>query len=1700
MEPIHPTPTSLAATSPDEASPAAFGLADALPHPVWVLEGDQVFFNRSFTEFTGLPTPGPSHLDETLTRVVHPDDREPWEAIWAKARSERKAQALELRLRRHDGAYLWFTAHLGPLAQNGWVVSYTEVDGLRQAQAETVAMRERMGEAYFTLDREWRFTYLNREAERLLGQPREQLLGKGLWEEYAEAVGTEFHRQYTRAMQEGIPVAFEAYYPPLETWFEVHAHPEASGLAVHFRAINDRKQAEAALQESELKHRRLFETVPLGVVYQDQEGRILSANPAAQEILGLTLDQMRGLTSMDPRWRAVREDGSELPGSEHPAMVALNTGKPVRGALMGVFNPQRGELRWISVDATPLFEGGAQRPTRVYTVFRDVTEQRRAEEALQKQLELTATITNNSTQALFMMDARGYCTFMNSAAEQMLGFTLEEIRAKPLHEMIHHHHPDGRPYPMSECPIDRALPENFDIREHEDVFIRKNGEFFPVLVAASPIFDDDGRPISTVIEVRDVTEQRKAQQALKESENRLRLILESIGEGVYGIDAQGRCTFINPAAARMLGYEPEEVLGKDMHALVHHHRPDGAPYPLEECPIYHAMEGHQGCRVESEVFWRKDGTALAVEYSAHPILERGEVQGAVISFVDITERKQAENALRESEARFRAISEHAPIGIYLSDPSGHNLYTNVQAQKIGGYTLEQGLGRGWTEFIHPQDRERVIAECTAATQAAKPYEIRYRWLRPDGTVRSSRVIGVPLSDEQGRLVGYAGTVEDTTEREWAEEALRQSEERYRSLVEATAQIVWDTPAHGEFVREQPGWAAFTGQRFEEYQGWGWLEAVHPEDQEHTARVWSEAVREHKPYQVEHRLRRHDGEYRHMRVRAVPVRNPDGSVREWVGLHTDISEEKQAEQATAYLAAIVEPSVDAVISKDLGGVITSWNRGAEEMYGYSAQEVVGQPVALLIPPHLLEEEEKILEQVRRGERVEQYETLRRHKDGAEIHVSLTVSPIWDRGGRVIGVSSIARNITEQKLEEEGLRFLDQASVALASSLEVEETLRQVARLAVPRLADWCSVSLPNAEGQLEALEIAHTDPERVRLVRELAADYPEDPEAPGSSAQLMRSGQYSLVSEVTDEMLQAVARDERHLELMRKLELGSALVVPMLVGGKAVGLIGLGMNRGKRRFGERDLALAQELGRRAAVALEHARLYRQLQEREQELRTLAETIPQLAWMADESGYIFWYNQRWYDYTGTAPAEMEGWGWQKVHDPEMLPKVMERWQESIRTGQPFEMVFPLRGRDGRFRQFLTRVVPLRDEKGRVVRWFGTNTDITQQIETEEALRESEERYRSLIENYPGGAVILFDQDLRYLLVDGLGLGDVGLSPEEMEERTVYELFEPELAERLAGLYRRALAGERVNDEVNFGERIYLLRVTPVRSLDGRVRQGLAFTQDITELKRLERELRTLNAELEARVAERTAELERSNRDLEQFAYVASHDLQEPLRMISSYTQLLAKRYAGKLDEKADQYIHYAVDGANRMQRLIQDLLAYSRVGTRAQALEPTDANTVLQETLENLQFAIQENGAVVEADPLPRVLADRSQLGQVFQNLIANALKFRHPERPLHIRVGAVRQDGMWRFSVQDNGIGIEEQYFERIFVIFQRLHGKEDYPGSGIGLALCKKIVERHGGKIWLESEVGEGSCFYFTWPAANGNPKPKERPVNEEQR
>ena len=268
-----------------------------------------------------------------------------------------------------------------------------------------------------------------------------------------------------------------------------------------------------------------------------------------------------------------------------------------------------------------------------------------------------------------------------------------------------------------------------------------------------------------------------------------------------------------------------------------------------------------------------------------------------------------------------------------------------------------------------------------------------------------------------------------------------------------------------------------------------------------------------------------------------------------------------------------------------------------------------------------------------------------------------------------------------------------------------------------------------------------------------------------------------------------------------------------------------------------------------------------------------------------------------------------------------------------------------------------------------------------------------------------------------------------------------------------------------------------ITPVlynasiyRDESGKVIGVFAAARDITERKKAEEMLK-----------QKLEELARSNAELEQFAYVASHDLQEPLRMVVSYLQLLQRKYQGKLDSKADKYIYFAVDGASRMQVLINDLLEFSRVTTKANEFEPTNCKSIMDQVLSDLEIFIRENRASISYGPLPVVMADPVQFAQVFQNLISNAIKFRSEEAP-QIKISAEKRADHWLFSVKDNGIGIDPKYSDRIFEVFKRLHKREEYPGTGIGLSICKKIIERHEGQIWVESEAGKGSTFCFTLP------------------
>lgn len=355
------------------------------------------------------------------------------------------------------------------------------------------------------------------------------------------------------------------------------------------------------------------------------------------------------------------------------------------------------------------------------------------------------------------------------------------------------------------------------------------------------------------------------------------------------------------------------------------------------------------------------------------------------------------------------------------------------------------------------------------------------------------------------------------------------------------------------------------------------------------------------------------------------------------------------------------------------------------------------------------------------------------------------------------------------------------------------------------------------------------------------------------------------------------------------------------------------------------------------------------------------------------------------------------------------------------------------------------------------------------------QSEAKYRGLLEAAPD-AMVVVDEEGSIVLVNVQAEKQFGYPRDELIGRKVTDIIPSGFAERLVADELRS-PEEALAQQIGAGIELTAMRksgakfpieimLSPFEGVDGIL--VTAAIRDISRRKAAEADL---------------IELNRSNEELSQFAYIASHDLQEPLRMISSYTQLLAQRYAGKLDADADEFIAFAVDGAERMQRLIQDLLAYSRVGTKGMTVTLISSQKSLDLALANLGSAIADSGARITSDELPPVRADEMQLVQLFQNLIGNAIKYRSAKAP-EVHVSAIQRRGKWQFAVKDNGLGIEAQYFERIFGMFQRLHTRREFSGTGIGLAICRKIVERNGGEISVTSEINQGSTFRFSLGAA----------------
>jgi PAS domain S-box-containing protein len=722
---------------------------------------------------------------------------------------------------------------------------------------------------------------------------------------------------------------------------------------------------------------------------------------------------------------------------------------------------------------------------------------------------------------------------------------------------------------------------------------------------------------------------------------------------------------------------------------------------------------------------------------------------------------------------FDAAVEALPFAIYTTDAQGRLTYFNSAASRLLGQGLELGQTdwwSGWKIFL-PDGTLLATHESplsvdlkNGAAHAGKDHIAE----RPDGSRFWFMPYPTVLRDADGRVMGGINVLVDITDRKNSE--IERTEE-LRAIVETTPECVKIVAPDGTLLfMNAPGLAMVGASAAEAVTGKNVYNIIAPEDRDRF-REFNEKICGGERASLEFDIVGLKGERCHMETHAAPLRHADGATVH-LAITRDVTERKRAEDAGLLLSAIVDSSDDAIISKDLNGVITSWNKSAERLFGYTAAEAVGQPVAaLLIPADRQDEEPNILARLRRGERVDHFETKRRCKDGTLLDISLTISPVRDGKGSIIGASKIARDITETK-----------------------------------------------------------------RVHAELVAS--------------------------------------------------------------------------EARF-----------------------------------RQLADTMPQIVWTARPDGYIDYYNERWYEYTGF-PRDLFGDGsWEPLLPAEDLQKYRDTWHKATGSGEPFNLECRLLDRkERRWRWFIARALPVRDADQKIVKWFGSFTEIDEQKRVQEDLR-------------------------------------------------------------------------------------------------------------------------------------------RANEDLEQFAFSAGHDLQEPLRTVKIYSELLAQRYGDRLEGDALKFIRYMRNSASRMESLLRDLLTYTQTTQfEVPAHEMADASGALHTALANLSGAISDSGARINADRLPSLRVHATHLQQLYQNLIGNAIKYRSPEGPPVVQVTAERQGESWVFAVSDNGIGIDPAYKENIFGLFKRLHTSDEYSGTGIGLAICQRIVDRYGGRIWVESEPGRGSIFRFTLP------------------
>ena len=976
-----------------------------------------------------------------------------------------------------------------------------------------------------------------------------------------------------------------------------------------------------------------------------------------------------------------------------------------------------------------------------------------------------------------------------------------------------------------------------------------------------------------------------------------------------------------------------------------------------------------------------------------------------------------------------------------------------------------------------QDKKRKVTppkSISAAKKKVKPVDVQLKDPKQIETQQQKKTAHLKIKSvpnlENDKVLGTRRVKRNITEQKLAEEVIKDNEKRFRELIESLPQLFWTCRVDGPCDYLSKQWVEFTGIPEVEQLGYGWLEQLHPDDKDRTVSEWMEKVKTGDSFNIEFRIRRADGIYHWFKTKALPMRDTNNNIIRWLGSNTDVDDLKRSLETLERFVSTIESSTDLISYADINANILYMNIAGKKILGLKTDdEITKYKIENFISDDSNDEMfNTVLPEIFR---VGSWTGDSAFKDltGKKIHVALSCALLKNKNGEPEFLTVNARDISERKQVEKALQ-------------ESEERFRIAAETSNDVVYEWDLKQSVKWFGKIDEM-LGYNPGEFPRTLDGLGASvHPEDWVRVMAAVQAHLEGRAPYAEEY-----RAIKKDGTFRWWSAR---GAVARTP---DGKPVRWVGTVTDITERKFADEALYEAKE------------NLELRILERTAELTRSKQLLDETGRLARVGGWELDLNKNkliWSDvvkqihevepeYQPTLEAGIN------FYAPEAIPVISEAMRFAIEEGQSFDVELQLITAK-KNRIWVRAIGEAYRENDEITKIVGIFHDINNRKLPEIESRKKSEQLQLLsneleiiIDSIPG-LVFYKDTNNRFIRVNKYMCDAYKMSKKQLEGISLNDLHTKEQAQAYyeddLQVIRSRQSKINIDEpwKTETGMRWVSTSKIPHMNEKGEVVGVIGVSMDVTERKLAEEELKKHREHLEILVAEKTVELtaaienlERSNKELEQFAYVASHDLQEPLRMVSSYTQLLGKRYKDKLDEDANDFINFAVDGANRMQRLINDLLEYSRVTTRGKPFEKLDLSSILGQVIATLQHKIQDTNAMVSNEDLPFVVGDEIQLSRVFQNLIDNALKFRRDEPP-RIHISSKFEGDKIIISISDNGIGINEKFKDRVFTIFQRLHNREDYPGTGIGLAICKRIIERHGGKIWFESEEGKGTTFYFT--------------------